>query len=87
MPQPSLHLIRCLLKKRGISADEIDLIIFATVTADMIFPATANVVADKIGAKNAWGFDVSAACSGFLYALATGSKFIEATSPKLRRVK
>ncbi|MBL7926416.1 MAG: ketoacyl-ACP synthase III [Bacteroidia bacterium] len=66
-----------LLKKRGIGADEIDLIICATTTPDMVFPATANVVADKIGATNAWGYDVSAACSGFLFSLATGAQFIE----------
>jgi 3-oxoacyl-[acyl-carrier-protein] synthase-3 len=66
-----------LLKKRGIGADEIDLIICATTTPDMVFPATANVVADKVGATNAWGYDVSAACSGFLFALATGAQFIE----------
>jgi 3-oxoacyl-[acyl-carrier-protein] synthase-3 len=71
-----------LLKKRGIKASEIDLIIFATVTPDMVFPATANVVADKIGAVNAWGYDIGAACSGFLYALATGSKFIETGTHK-----
>lgn len=64
-------------RKRGISPEEIDLLIVATVTPDMVFPATANVVTDKIGAKNAFGFDISAACSGFLYALDTGSKFIE----------
>jgi len=64
-------------KKRGISPEEIELLIVATVTPDMVFPATANVVTDKIGAKNAWGFDVSAACSGFLYALDTGARFIE----------
>lgn len=66
-----------LLKKRGITADELELIICATTTPDMVFPATANIIADKIGAKNAWGFDVSAACSGFIYALTTGAKFIE----------
>jgi 3-oxoacyl-[acyl-carrier-protein] synthase III len=66
-----------LLKKRGITADEIDLIICATTTPDMQFPATANIIADKIGAKNAWGYDVNAACSGFIFALTTGSKFIE----------
>lgn len=66
-----------LLEKRGISAEEIDLIIVATVTPDHIFPATANIVSHKAGAKNAWSFDVNAACSGFLYALDTGSKFIE----------
>jgi len=69
--------VQGLLEKRGISADEIDLIIFATATPDMVFPATANILADKIGATNAWGYDLQAACSGFLYALSTGSKFIE----------
>ncbi|MEJ7691622.1 beta-ketoacyl-ACP synthase III [Daejeonella sp.] len=66
-----------LLKKRGISASEIDLIIFCTTTPDMMFPATANVLAHKIGANNAWGYDLNAACSGFLFGLATGSQFIE----------
>lgn len=64
-------------KKRGITPEEIDLLIVATVTPDMVFPATANVVTDKIGAKNAFGFDIGAACSGFLYALETGCRFIE----------
>lgn len=66
-----------LLKKRGIKAEEIDLIICCTVTPDHVFPATANIISDKIGAKNAFGYDLNAACSGFLYGLATGSKFIE----------
>ncbi len=66
-----------LLKKRGITADEIELIIFCTTTPDMPFPATANVLADKIGAKNAWGYDLQAACSGFIFGLATGAQFIE----------
>ena len=66
-----------LLKKRGISASEIDLIIFCTTTPDMVFPATANVLAHKIGANNAWGYDLNAACSGFLFGLATGSQYIE----------
>lgn len=66
-----------LLKKRGISAMEIDLIIVATVTPDFVFPSTSNVVCDKIGAKNAWGFDLAGACSGFIYALTTGAQFIE----------
>jgi 3-oxoacyl-[acyl-carrier-protein] synthase-3 len=66
-----------LLKKRGIGADEIDLIIFCTTTPDRVFPATANILADKIGAKNAWGYDLQATCSGFLFGLATGSQFIE----------
>lgn len=69
--------IEMLLKKRGITALDIDLIIVATVTPDYIFPSTSNVICDKIGATNAWGFDLAGACSGFLYALATGSQFIE----------
>lgn len=69
--------VKKLCEKRGISPEEIDLLICATVTPDMIFPATANIICDKIGAKNAWGFDVEAACSGFLFSLVTGSQFIE----------
>ncbi|MCB0714505.1 MAG: ketoacyl-ACP synthase III [Chitinophagaceae bacterium] len=66
-----------LCEKRGIHPDEIDCLIVATVTPDMVFPATANLVCDKIGAKNAWSYDVSAACSGFLYALTQGTALIE----------
>ena len=66
-----------LLRKRGIGAEEIDLLICGTITGDMIFPSTANIICDKVGAKNAWGFDLAAACSGFIYSLATGSQFIE----------
>jgi 3-oxoacyl-[acyl-carrier-protein] synthase-3 len=66
-----------LCKKRGIDPTEIDCLICATVTPDMVFPATANIVCDKIGAVNAFGFDIAAACSGFLFALTTGSSFIE----------
>ncbi len=66
-----------LLKHRGIEADEIELIIVATVTPDMFFPSTACVIQNKIRATRAWGFDVSAACSSFLYALTTGAQFIE----------
>jgi 3-oxoacyl-[acyl-carrier-protein] synthase-3 len=69
--------VRELLAKRGIGPEEIDCLIVATVTPDMVFPATANIVCDKIGAKNAWGFDLSAACSGFLYGLSTGAMYIE----------
>lgn len=71
-----------LLKKRGISAEEIDLLICCTATPDMLFPATANIICDKIGAKNAWSFDLLAACSGFIYGLTTGSKFIESGAYK-----
>ena len=66
-----------LCKKRGIQPEEIDCLIVATVTPDMVFPATANIVCDKIGAVNAFGFDLGAACSGFLFALTTGASFIE----------
>ncbi len=66
-----------LMEKRGIDADEIDAIIVATVTPDMLFPATACLVQDNIGASNAWGFDLSAACSGFLFALSTGAGLVE----------
>lgn len=65
-----------LLKARGIEADEIDLIIVVTVTPDMFFPATACLVQNKIQAKHAWGFDLSAACSGFLYGLTVGAQFV-----------
>src|SRR5690606_3603628 len=66
-----------LLKKRGVGPEEIECIIVATVTPDMVFPATANLVADKVGAVNAFGYDISAACSGFLFALVQGASFIE----------
>jgi 3-oxoacyl-[acyl-carrier-protein] synthase-3 len=66
-----------LLKKTNTSAEEIDLLICATTTPDMVFPATANLITEEIGAKNAFGYDIQAACSGFIFALATGSQFIE----------
>ena len=69
--------VKDLLAKTKIDPKEIDLIIFATVTADMTFPATANIVASAVGATNAFSYDMGAACSGFLYALATGSSFIQ----------
>ena len=65
-----------LLQQRGIEASELDLIVVGTVTPDMFFPSTACLVQTKIGAKNAWGFDLSGACSGFIYALTTGAQFI-----------
>ncbi len=70
------------LKHRGIGPEEIDMIVLCTVTPDMAFPATACLVQDKLGAKNAWGFDLEAACSGFLYGLVVGSKFIETGTHK-----
>ena len=74
--------VQDLMKNSGLKAEEIDVIIVATVTPDMFFPACACLVQDKIGAKNAWGFDLSAACSGFLFALETGSKLIESGAYK-----
>ncbi|HKV39508.1 MAG TPA: beta-ketoacyl-ACP synthase III [Blastocatellia bacterium] len=71
-----------LLRRKGMEPDEIELIIVATVTPDMLFPSTACVVQNKIRATGAWGFDLSAACSGFLYALTVGAKFIESGSHK-----
>ena len=72
-----IEAVKELLEKRKITAEEIDMIIVGTVTPDFVFPSTSNVVCDKIGAKNAWGYDLSAACSGFIYGLATGAQFIE----------
>lgn len=80
----AIEAVNGLLKKRGIGPEEIDLMIVCTVTPDRVFPATANIVCDAIGAKNAWGFDLGAACSGFLYGLTTGAQFIE--SGKHRKV-
>jgi len=74
--------VKGLCAKRGISPEEIDLLICATVTPDMTFPATANIICDKVGATNAWGFDLEAACSGFLYALTTGAQFIKTGAHK-----
>ncbi len=74
--------VKGLLEKRGISAEEIELIIFCTSTPDMLFPATANILAHKVGAVNAWGYDLQAACSGFLFGLTTGAQFIESGKHK-----
>lgn len=73
----AVHAVHDLLRKRGIDAMDIELVICATTTPDMQFPATANVICDKVGMKAAFGYDISAACSGFLYALTTASQFIE----------
>jgi 3-oxoacyl-[acyl-carrier-protein] synthase-3 len=69
--------VKGLLEKTNTSPDDIDLIICATVTPDMAFPATANIISDKVGIKNAFSFDLNAACSGFLFALQTGAAYIE----------
>jgi 3-oxoacyl-[acyl-carrier-protein] synthase-3 len=73
----AVEAVKNLLNKRGIAPEEIELVICATTTPDYQFPATANVITDKAGLKNAFGYDISAACSGFLYALTTGAQFIE----------
>ena len=74
--------IKGLLEKTNTSAEDIDLIICATATPDMIFPSTACIIADKVGAKNAFAYDIMAACSGFLFSVDTASKFIESGSYK-----
>ncbi len=73
----AVEAVKNLLERRGIDPKEIELVICATTTPDMQFPATANVICDKAGMTNAWGYDVSAACSGFIFALTIGSQFIE----------
>ena len=72
----AVEAVKQLLERRGIGPEEIECIIVATVTPDMLFPSTACLVQDKIGAKGAWGYDLSAACSGFLYALQSGVQFV-----------
>ncbi len=76
--------VKGLLEKTGTSPDEIDLLICTTVTPDMLFPATANIISDKVGIKNAFSFDLNAACSGFLFALQTAVSFVE--SGRYRKV-
>lgn len=76
------EMVKGLLDKTNTKPEEVDMLICATVTGDRIFPDTANTIADKVGAKNSFGFDINAACSGFLYALTTGSKFVESGSHK-----
>ncbi|EMR02726.1 beta-ketoacyl-ACP synthase III [Cesiribacter andamanensis] len=72
-----IEAVKGLLKKTNTAPEEIDLLICATVTPDMVFPATANIIADAIGATRAFSYDLGAACSGFLFALVTGAQFIE----------
>jgi 3-oxoacyl-[acyl-carrier-protein] synthase III len=73
---------RKLLAAKGVRPEEIELIVLATVTPDMLFPATACLIQDRLGATKAWGFDLSAACSGFAYALTVGAQFVGAGSHK-----
>ena len=77
-----IEAVKGLLEKTGTDPLDIELIICATVTPDMPFPATANIIADKVGAKNSFSFDIGAACSGFLYALQLGAQFIQAGTHK-----
>ncbi|MDA9993601.1 ketoacyl-ACP synthase III [bacterium] len=74
--------VKALCAKSGLAPEDIDIIICATVTPDMLFPSTANLIGHKAGATKAWGFDLSAACSGFLFALKTGAQFVENGSGK-----
>lgn len=74
--------VKRLLKKTNTSPDEVDFLLCATATADMHFPATANIISDKVGIKNAFSFDLNAACSGFLYGLVTAAKYVESGSCK-----
>jgi 3-oxoacyl-[acyl-carrier-protein] synthase-3 len=76
--------VKALCEKRGIEPNDIDCLIVATVTPDMFFPSTSNIACDKLGIKNAWGFDILAACSGFLFALTTGAALVE--SGRYKRV-
>ncbi|HCS21696.1 MAG TPA: 3-oxoacyl-ACP synthase [Bacteroidetes bacterium] len=78
------HAVSTMLEKNNIDPLEIDFILCSTITGDMIFPATANILGDLIGAKNAWGFDLGAACSGFLYGMEVASKMVE--SGKYKKV-
>ena len=78
----SIEAVKQLMERRGILPTEIECIIVATVTPDMLFPSTACIVQDKIGAKGAWGYDLSAACSGFLYALQSGVQFVASGAHK-----
>ena len=74
--------VKALLKKTNTSPEEVDLLICATVTPDLQFPATANIISDKVGIRKAFSFDMNAGCSGFLYALTTASKFVESGTHK-----
>jgi 3-oxoacyl-[acyl-carrier-protein] synthase-3 len=78
----AMHAVNSLLRKTNTHPDEVDMLICGVVTPDMQFPATANIISDKCGIKNAFGYDMNAGCSSFLYALVTASKFVESGSHK-----
>ncbi|HNW48637.1 MAG: ketoacyl-ACP synthase III [Bacteroidales bacterium] len=74
--------VKRLLEKTKTNADDVDMLLCATVTPDMLFPATANIICDKVGIKNAWGYDINAGCSGFLFSFATATSFIRSRQAK-----
>lgn len=78
----AVEAVKGLLAKTNTKAEDVEVVIFCTVTPDMVFPASANILCDKVGMKNAWGFDLGAACSGFLYGLTTGTRIIESGAHK-----
>ncbi|HSE40768.1 MAG TPA: 3-oxoacyl-ACP synthase, partial [Acidobacteriota bacterium] len=78
----AVEAVKSLLKQKELTPDDIDLLIVATVTPDMFFPSTACLTQHKLGAHRLWGFDISAACCGFLYALHTGAQFVHSGSSK-----
>ncbi|RPH34293.1 MAG: ketoacyl-ACP synthase III [Bacteroidales bacterium] len=78
----AVHAVKELLRKTNTNPDEVDMLICGVVTPDMQFPATANIISDKVGIKNAFGYDLNAGCSSFLYALVTASKFVESGTHK-----
>ena len=78
----AVEAVKGLLAKTNTKAEDVEVVIFCTVTPDMVFPASANILCDKVGMKNAWGFDLGAACSGFLYGLTTGTRLIESGAHK-----
>ncbi len=78
----AVHAVNELLRKTNTNPDDVDMLICGVVTPDMQFPATANIISDKVGIKNAFGYDINAGCSSFLYALVTASKFIESGTHK-----
>lgn len=74
--------VRRLLEKTGTNPEEVDMVLCATVSPDMLFPATANIISDKVGITNAWGYDINAGCSGFLFSFATASAFVQSGQSK-----
>lgn len=78
----AVEAVKGLFAKSNTNPEDIDVVIFCTVTPDLVFPASANILSNKMGMKNAWGFDLGAACSGFIYGLTTGSRLIESGAYK-----